>query len=196
MIAGARGAVALALAAVGARVLGRRLALPLGGSPRGRTARGRGLSARAPTQWAARGRRIADALNDTADPVRAVGALAPRFAADASHQLRTPLTALRLRLDEADAALEEGHSQAARNEVRIAVVEAARLTKIVSDLLLLTRTPGQQPLREPVVSGRRGTGRSHALGAGGRDAGTTIVAEPGGGSGSRHPRTSTSSSTR
>ena len=91
------------------------------------------------------------------------------FVADASHQLRTPLTALRLRLEEADAALEDGHSQAARNEVRIAVVEAARLTKIVSDLLLLTRTPGQQPPARARSFWRAVvTGRSHALGAGGR----------------------------
>ncbi|QEC47969.1 HAMP domain-containing protein [Baekduia soli] len=73
------------------------------------------------------------------------------FVADASHQLRTPLTALRLRLDEADAALQAGGDpEAARRELRAATAEADRLTKIITELLLLTRAPGTLALREPV----------------------------------------------
>jgi signal transduction histidine kinase len=67
------------------------------------------------------------------------------FVADASHQLRTPLAALRLRLEEADAALDDGDPGLAREELRAATGEAHRLTRIVEELLILTRAPGTRP---------------------------------------------------
>jgi signal transduction histidine kinase len=66
-----------------------------------------------------------------------------RFVADASHQLRTPLTALRLRLenlqsDLADAGRGEA-DQSAVDALERAIGETERLTELVSNLLQLAR---------------------------------------------------------
>ncbi len=57
------------------------------------------------------------------------------FVADASHQLRTPLTGLRLRLEEAEA---EAHGDGAAN-LRAATVELDRLSHTIDELLVLSR---------------------------------------------------------
>jgi signal transduction histidine kinase len=66
-----------------------------------------------------------------------------RFVADASHQLRTPLTALRLRLEnlQSDLADDEGppDEQAAVDALERAIDETERLTELVSSLLQLAR---------------------------------------------------------
>jgi signal transduction histidine kinase len=64
------------------------------------------------------------------------------FAADASHQLRTPLTALRLRLERARELLPDDPQNAS---VRLADAEAEadRLIAIIEGLLLLSRSEGQ-----------------------------------------------------
>jgi signal transduction histidine kinase len=61
------------------------------------------------------------------------------FVADASHQLRTPLTALRLRLENLQSDLADA-SPDAREEVERAIDETARLTELVTNLLQLART--------------------------------------------------------
>ncbi len=64
-----------------------------------------------------------------------------RFVADASHQLRTPLTALRLRLENAmDAPPEER-----RAELETAIEETERVTGLVTDLLVLARADDHRP---------------------------------------------------
>jgi len=66
-----------------------------------------------------------------------------RFVADASHQLRTPLTALRLRLENLQsdlAAADDGDpDQPAVDALERAIVETERLTELVSSLLQLAR---------------------------------------------------------
>ncbi len=61
------------------------------------------------------------------------------FAADASHQLRTPLTALRLRLEQASD-LVETDSKLAKVRLEIATVELQRLQQIVEGLLVLSKS--------------------------------------------------------
>ena len=57
------------------------------------------------------------------------------FTADASHQLRTPLTALRLRLE----SLEYAVGDAGREDLDAAIAETVRLSRLVDGLLALVR---------------------------------------------------------
>ncbi|MBS3940732.1 MAG: HAMP domain-containing histidine kinase [Actinobacteria bacterium] len=132
VIAGIAATVAL-IAAAGAWVLGRRLAQPFERLATSAGQLGDGdFSARAPRSGLAEADRIADALDDTAERLGRSVARSNAFAADASHQLRTPLTALRLHL-EALLATAPGPS------VEAALDEADRLETTVDDLVALTR---------------------------------------------------------
>lgn len=59
------------------------------------------------------------------------------FVADASHQLRTPLTALRLRLENLETEIDNA---AATEQLNAAIDETNRLAALVEDLLQLART--------------------------------------------------------
>ena len=61
------------------------------------------------------------------------------FAADASHQLRTPLTALLMRLEEIS---ETDDAEVVKEEANIAIAQVERLTRVVDDLLGRTRGAG------------------------------------------------------
>lgn len=63
------------------------------------------------------------------------------FASDASHQLRTPLTALLLRIESAREALESDPARAV-DRLRDAEIEVERLTTIVEGLLAIARSEG------------------------------------------------------
>lgn len=76
------------------------------------------------------------AFNDTADRLEALVTAQEAFVADASHQLRTPLTALQLRLENLAAELGEG---AAADDVEAGLREVARLSRLVDGLLALAR---------------------------------------------------------
>lgn len=71
------------------------------------------------------------------------------WVADVSHQLRTPLTALRLRLDVL-AAESEGETA---TELAGALEEIARLSRLVDGLLAVARAEGRVPRRESVDVG-------------------------------------------
>ena len=68
------------------------------------------------------------------------------FVADASHQLRTPLTALRLRLESLEAVL----PPEARGDLEAAALESRRLTRLVDGLLAMARAEGTRTERQPV----------------------------------------------
>lgn len=59
-----------------------------------------------------------------------------QFAADASHQLRTPLTAVSMRLEEIQYLAE---SEEMREEARVTLEQVDRLTEVVEDLLVHSR---------------------------------------------------------
>jgi len=108
------------------------------------------LSARADTTGGAPEiRALSTSFNTMAERLSAMLAQQRSFAADASHQLRTPLTALRLRLESARELVEtEPHRAAER--IAAAEVETDRLLTIIEGLLLLSRSESSSVQREPV----------------------------------------------
>jgi signal transduction histidine kinase len=86
--------------------------------------------------------RVAETLDQAAADIAATVAKEREFAAHASHQLRTPVTGLRLELE---AALENPHSDL-RAAMSGALHTADRLQETITDLLELTgRRPGRGP---------------------------------------------------
>jgi signal transduction histidine kinase len=80
--------------------------------------------------------RLARALDRAAAQIAQLVGRQGEFAANVSHQLRSPLTGLQLRLDEIARLVD---SEAAREEAQAAIGVADRLEKTVSDLLALAR---------------------------------------------------------
>ncbi len=68
-----------------------------------------------------------------------------QFAADASHQLRTPLTALLMRLEEIS---ESADPDVVHEEAGIAIDQVERLTRVVDDLLMRSRRSSDAPRPE------------------------------------------------
>lgn len=79
---------------------------------------------------------LAHSFNRTAARLQELVTSQDAFVADASHQLRTPLTGLRLRLENL---VEEDVSEPAREELESAIAEVDRLARMVDGLLTLAR---------------------------------------------------------
>ncbi len=71
------------------------------------------------------------------------------FAGDASHQLRTPLTALRLQLERASVNLEV-NPHSARGDIEAASEETERLQRLVEGLLMLARAEQGAMATQPI----------------------------------------------
>jgi signal transduction histidine kinase len=83
--------------------------------------------------------RIADVLDASADRIGRMLTAERRLAADASHQLRTPLTALSMRLEEIVATADD--QETVKEEATIALGQVERLTDVVQRLLTNARDP-------------------------------------------------------
>lgn len=79
---------------------------------------------------------VASELSRSADRVAARLAAEREFATDVSHQLRTPLTALSMRLEEI---VTSSDSTDVQHEARIALEQIERLVAVVDELLVRTR---------------------------------------------------------
>ena len=79
---------------------------------------------------------VAAELGRSADRLAGRLAAERQFAADASHQLRTPLTALSMRLEEISLASDQEEVQ---EEARISLEQVERLVAVVDDLLTRSR---------------------------------------------------------
>lgn len=154
---GLAGLVALAATAVVGLAIARWIAQPLAavGEAAGRMGEGR-LTERAPEEGPPEVRAVARSLNETAAKLDALLSSQNAFVADASHQLRTPLTALRLRLENLEA---EGA------DVEGALGEVERLAALVDELLALARADASAAAAGPLDLGEAVADRVEAWSA-------------------------------
>lgn len=82
--------------------------------------------------------RVADVLDASAERIARMLTAERRLAADASHQLRTPLTALSMRLEEITLT---DDPDTVKEEASIALAQVERLTDVVERLLTNSRDP-------------------------------------------------------
>ncbi|HET6858893.1 MAG TPA: ATP-binding protein [Streptomyces sp.] len=82
--------------------------------------------------------RVADVLDSSAERIGRMLTAERRLAADASHQLRTPLTALSMRLEEITLT---DDLETVKEEATIALTQVERLTDVVQRLLTNARDP-------------------------------------------------------
>jgi len=130
----------------------------------------RANAARGPHEVQALGR----AFNDMAERLEDLVAGQQAFVADASHQLRSPLTALRLRLENVAASL----PPAAADDVDDVLAEADRLSRVIDGLLALARAEGLRPQRESVDVGAVVDDRSAAWAPLAEEAGLELGVDP------------------
>jgi signal transduction histidine kinase len=114
------------------------------------------LDARAEDVGSSEQREVAVAFNDMTDRLGTVLAAQREFVANASHQLRTPLTGLRLRLE--SARTKSGAD--AEPELEAAEREVERLARLLTSLLTLARE-GDKPGPSRPVSLARAAERAH-----------------------------------
>ena len=141
-LAGLAAAVLIFTTAAG-MLLARSLSEPLGRLESAVSRLGQGnLAVRAATdEGPPQVRSLARQFNQMAGRLADLVDAQSRFVADASHQLRSPLTALRLRLEN----LEAGSPGAVADDMAAAGREVQRLSRVVDGLLTLSRADGTTP---------------------------------------------------
>jgi signal transduction histidine kinase len=116
------------------------------------------LDVRAPVEGSSEQRSLARSFNDMTERLSRALAAQKQFVADASHQLRTPLAGLRLRIEEAQAA---GVSEAAGAEIRQGTLEIDRLARTIDELLILS-SAGEREMQPDTVDTVEASEAAHA----------------------------------
>ncbi|MFJ4939910.1 sensor histidine kinase [Streptomyces pseudovenezuelae] len=106
------------------------------------------LTARSPVTGPPETQTLARTLNQGAERLDTLVASQRIFVADASHQLRTPLTALRLSLDNIADGVDD---ESVREDVEQATAEVVRMSRLVNGLLVLARAEAKVAAAEPLV---------------------------------------------
>jgi signal transduction histidine kinase len=141
LVVGALAAAGIAAAVLLALIQGRRLARPLERLARTSSRLGTGdFSARAAHSRVPEIDAVAQALDASAVRIARLIGREREFSANVSHQLRTPLTALRLRLEEL--ATTSGAAEA-RDEIERALEQTDRMERTISELLAASRGAGR-----------------------------------------------------
>lgn len=180
-------AVLIVAAMLGA-LLARRLTRPFRELNRmARRLRDGDLGARAEETGPTETRTLARTLNNAAETIDTLVRSQRSFIADASHQLRTPLTALRLSLDNVADAVSD---PLVREDIDLATAEVVRMSRLVNGLLTLARAEAAVGTPERIhvatvvhdrfevwraVAGERGVDLRAEHTAGGQD----VLASPG-----------------
>jgi signal transduction histidine kinase len=143
LLLAAIGGVVLAAATLVGLRFARTLTKPLSALEQAAAAVGGGdLQARAPADSGPPEiRALASEFNDTVSRLEALLRSQDEFVADASHQLRTPLAALRLRLEN----LERDVGENGKDDLAAALAELSRLSRLVDGLLALARADAAKP---------------------------------------------------
>jgi len=140
--------IVLAIAAASGVLLARRLMRPLRELNRmASRLRDGDLTARAVETGPAETRTLASTLNTATETIDTLLGSQRAFIGDASHQLRTPLTALRLSLDNIADGTEDPY---VREDVERATAEVVRMSQLVTGLLTLARAEATVASPEPV----------------------------------------------
>jgi signal transduction histidine kinase len=105
------------------------------------------LSARATVEGSLEQRSLSSSFNEMTDRIARLLSAQREFVADASHKLRTPLTGLRLRLEEARELASVPDAEA---ELDAAIGEVDRLSHTVEELLVLSRGGERRLVGAPV----------------------------------------------
>jgi two-component system OmpR family sensor kinase len=105
------------------------------------------LTARSPVTGPPETQTLARTLNQGAERLDTLVASQRIFVADASHQLRTPLTALRLSLDNIADGVDD---EFVREDVEQATAEVVRMSRLVNGLLVLARAEAKVTAAEPL----------------------------------------------
>ena len=153
------GALALLLGLALAWLLAETLSRPLKRlAETARTVEAGDLGARAEVEGPTEQQEVAHAFNDMTERLAVVLAAQREFVANASHQLRTPLTGLRLRLE---SAAMKADTTELEHELNAAEREVERFSRLLSALLTLARE-GQAPTPGRAVSLDEAAAAAHA----------------------------------
>ncbi|KMS69202.1 histidine kinase [Streptomyces viridochromogenes] len=105
------------------------------------------LTARSPVTGPKETQTLARTLNQAGERLDTLIAAQRIFVADASHQLRTPLTALRLSLDNIADGVDDDF---VKEDVAQATAEVVRMSRLVNGMLVLARAEAKVSATEPL----------------------------------------------
>ena len=142
--------IVLLLGGLAGALIARETSRPIGRLERAaQQVEGGDLSTRARVEGSSEQRALARSFNSMTERLERLLGSQRDFVADASHQLRTPLTGIRLQLEELRDEVSSGDPRAA--ELDSALKEVDRLASIVNELLILSRA-GEREMPAEVIN--------------------------------------------